>query len=240
MAGAKPGRTSSYLEYLPAVYREDGATEAFLGRFLLAFEHVLTGLQDSAEPGLEEILEGTTDLERGVTLAGLERYCDTGRRGQQAFLPPEQRAPAEFLEWLAGWVAVVPRADLSEERLRELISRAMDLYRLRGTKEGILRLLDIFGLGVTIDEPSGLFQVEVSSRVEVDTVLDGAPPHYFHVTARIPSTSVAEVERQEKLARALLDAEKPAHTHYDFLPISDVRFELDEDLELGVNTVIGE
>jgi hypothetical protein len=36
----RPGEASRYLDYLPAVYREDSAPgrPSFLGRFLLAFE----------------------------------------------------------------------------------------------------------------------------------------------------------------------------------------------------------
>ena len=53
-----PNAASSYLQNLPAIFSED----PFLGRFLLAFEQVLTGLPGLAgrdpEPplGLEEII----------------------------------------------------------------------------------------------------------------------------------------------------------------------------------------
>ena len=56
-----PTKTSSYLQYLPAIFSEKTAAEIapFVGRFLLAFEQILTGLAGSeSEPqqGLEEII----------------------------------------------------------------------------------------------------------------------------------------------------------------------------------------
>jgi hypothetical protein len=59
----RPGQASAYLEHLPAVFREgaEPGRPPFLGRFLLAFEHLLTGLGDPAEPGLDELLDRVPD-----------------------------------------------------------------------------------------------------------------------------------------------------------------------------------
>ena len=89
---AADNRDSTYLQYLPAIFQQDdGGQPLFLGRFLLAFEHLLSGLGDSDAPGLLEVLEGIPG-----EMAGLERYFDPGP-GQGDLL----RAPAEFLPWLA-------------------------------------------------------------------------------------------------------------------------------------------
>src|SRR6266699_3056913 len=95
----RPGQASGYLSYLPAIYQQDAREGApnFLGRFLLAFEQVLTGLGDIAEPGIEERLDGIVAPASGaVLMAGAERYFEPG-----AGLPDLQRAPLEFLDWLA-------------------------------------------------------------------------------------------------------------------------------------------
>src|SRR5262245_59278833 len=135
MADERPGQVSRYLDYLPAIYREevDTARPEFLGRMLLAFEQVLTGLGDPAAPGLEEILDGIVEpAGSGTGRGGVQRCCEPG-----PFVPDGERAPAEVLEWLSGWVALALRADLDELRQRDFIARAASLYRLRGTRRGV-------------------------------------------------------------------------------------------------------
>ncbi len=50
---------SSYLENLPAVFQQDEGEGdvTFIGRFLLAFEMILSGLGDPDLPGLEEKID---------------------------------------------------------------------------------------------------------------------------------------------------------------------------------------
>ena len=223
---------SSYLDHLPAMFREGGdAGPGFLGRYLLAFEQVLTGVGDPARPGLEEKLDGIA----AAGLAGVERHFEPGPG-----LPEGQRAPTEFLEWLAGWVAIAFRADVDELRRRELIARAVPLYRLRGTKQGLAALLGIYTrMGVSIDERTTRFQVGVHSRVGVDTVLEGGAPHHFRVTVRLPLGTPEEIHRQRQIATAVVDAEKPAHTHYE-LDIETPVLQVGVTSRVGVDTLLGE
>ena len=199
----RPGQASAYLEYLPAVFREgaEPGHPPFLGRFLLAFEHVLTGLGDPAEPGLDELVDRVPDY----------------------FHPA--RAPAAFLDWLAGWVALSLRGDLEvgvadadtgRARARALIAAAVPLYRLRGTRRGLEALIRLFtgGLSPTITEVSAPLQVGVASTIGVDTRIGGGAPHYFHVLLRLPHPDPAERRRVEALVRSVIDVEKPAHTRY--------------------------
>ena len=135
-----PTRLSRYLEYLPAVFQEatDPRGVTFVGRFLLAFERILHGLGDSAQPGLEEIIE------RAHT------YFDP-----VPDKPDTLRAPEEFLPWLASWVAVSLREDWEPEEKRRFISEIVPAYRMRGTKAGLKRILEAYTgrLPVTITEP---------------------------------------------------------------------------------------
>src|SRR5881396_2936422 len=94
-----PQAASSYLQNLPAIFSED----PFLGRFLLAFEQVLTGLPSLAGREL-------------VPSLGLEEIIAT-----IATLFDPQEAREEFLPWLASWVALGLRADLDELRQRDFI-----------------------------------------------------------------------------------------------------------------------
>ncbi|HEX7240856.1 MAG TPA: phage tail protein [Longimicrobiaceae bacterium] len=230
----RPGQASSYLDHLPAVFREGAAEGApnFLGRFLLAFEHLLTGLGDPAEPGLDELLDRVPD-----------------------YLDPD-RAPTEFLDWLAGWVALTLRGDLdtaasvgsgdearaARERramARTLIASAVPLYRLRGTRRGLEELIRLFtgGLSPTITEMTASLQIGVSSRIGEDTLLDGGAPHFFQVLLRLPQPNPEARRRFEELARAIIDVEKPAHTRYD-LDVLTPAMQLGLHSQVGVDTLL--
>jgi len=105
---------SSYLGYLPAIFRQ----EPFLGNFLLAFETVLSGRD--GQPGLESAISNVAD------------YFDPWATG------------AEFLPWLANWVTLSLRADWDEKTQRSFIQQIVPLYRLRGTWSGMSRMLQLY------------------------------------------------------------------------------------------------
>ena len=115
----------SYLDYLPSVYREEPVNQDFLDRFLAIFESLF--------------------FETEFEIDHLGRYFDAAG------------TPPEFLEWLGSWVAAswergnpeyrkkVQGTKLSPEaKQREFISRAVLLYRERGTREGLENLIFLF------------------------------------------------------------------------------------------------
>jgi len=131
---------SSYLDYLPAIFRQ----EPFIGRFLLAFETVLSGAGgQGVQPGLETTIGRIADYFDPVT------------------------TEADFLPWLAGWVTLSLRADWDEQTQRSFIQQIVPLYRLRGTQAGLLRMLTLYtGEPVQIydafDDPPYFFEVQLT------------------------------------------------------------------------------
>ncbi len=109
-----PQPPSSYLDYLPALFRQD----PFVGRFLLAFETVLSGA--GGQSGLE------------TTIGRIADYFDPWA------------TEAEFLPWLAGWVTLSLRADWDEKTQRSFIQRIVPLYKRRGTLAGLLQMLNLY------------------------------------------------------------------------------------------------
>jgi phage tail-like protein len=155
---------SQLLQYLPAIYTESLQDAPFLNAYLQAFEQVLLGRLEARQPPTEGLEQ---------TIAGLERFVDPAR------------APEEFLPWLANWVALSLRADLSPRQQRQFIANMAQLYRGRGTKASLHRLLQIFTtLTPTITEEATLpeFQLGVHSTIGQDTYLSGGRPHRFQVT----------------------------------------------------------
>ncbi len=157
--------------------------------------------------------------------------------------------PVEFLNWLSGWTAFSLDLDWPEPEKRALIKRAVDLYRIRGTKRGLALFLRLFtGHEPDIDENTWPFKgfrveaegAEIGARVGLDSVI--MPPvdlaHCFVVTMPIKFDTVTS----EMIIRIhqIIQMEKPAHTHY-YLRFAEEKgdVELREFFAIGLRSGIG-
>jgi phage tail-like protein len=111
---------TSYLRYLPALYREDPTSEAFLEQFLSVFESVFHDIE--------------------VTVDDLPRFLDV------------EGIDAEYLDWLESWLALDTDESWTEASRRELLRRAPTLFRGRGTRAGLLDVLEIYLRGVDVPQ----------------------------------------------------------------------------------------
>jgi phage tail-like protein len=100
--------------------------------------------------------------------------------------------PAPFLTWLADWLGVSIGQVSEEGRLRSLLGEAVELYRWRGTRYGLTRLIEVC-TGIT-------------------PVIAEAPsnPAVLHIRVTIPPESRLDRDAFERLIRE----HKPAHTAY--------------------------
>jgi phage tail-like protein len=169
----------------------------------------------------------------------LEELLDEGHR----FYDPHE-CPPEFLNWLAAWTAMVVDMDWPEEKKRAIIKRAVDLYRIRGTKRGLILFLKLFtGHEPRIEEnqwPFKGFRVESEARIGLDSVI--LPPvmlaHCFIVTVPVKFTDVSP----EMIIRVhrIIQMEKPAHTQYYLRFEADKgEAELREFFSIGLRSGIG-
>ncbi len=152
--------------------------------------------------------------------------------------------PADFLPWLASWTAFIYDVDWPQAKKRSMIRRAVELYRIRGTKYGLALSVKLFtGHEPIIDEnvwPFKGFRVESEARIGVDSVV--MPPvelaHCFTITMPIRFTDVSP----EMVIRIhqIVQLEKPAHTHYYLRFASDQGdTELREFFSIGLRSGIG-
>ena len=66
-------------------------------------------------------------------------------------------APADFVEWLAGWVGLALDENWPLERQRALVASAAELYRWRGTAKGLAYYVALYaGSSPTIEESGGI------------------------------------------------------------------------------------
>ncbi len=144
------------------------------------------------------------------------------------------QAPLDFLPWLASWVDLVLDESWSEEKKRNLIKIATELYKWRGTAKGLKYFLDWFGeVEVKIKEwnwPAG-FIIDIHSTVGIDTnIMEQIDTAHSFIVEWEPKwdpifeyTSIKErkIEKERrnnliKKIRSLIDAQKPAHTRCYF------------------------
>jgi len=158
-------------------------------------------------------------------------------------------APMEFLDWLSGWTAFTLDLDWPEAQKRALVKRAVDLYRIRGTKRGLTLFLKLFtGHEPEIKENEWPFKgfrvegegAEEGARIALDSVV--LPPvdlaHCFVVKMPIRFEQVTP----EMIIRIhqIIQLEKPAHTHY-YLQFAEEEgeVELREFFAIGLRSGIG-
>jgi phage tail-like protein len=132
--------------------------------------------------GLDEVLAPVL-----LTLDCLDAYFDL------------DLAPADFLDWLAGWVAAPVDADGEPEVRREVVRHAVEVHRWRGTARGIeLALRVATGAGVAVTDSGG---VTCSATPTGEPPPDGVPE------VRVRVTGAAD----EALVRRVLASAVPAH-----------------------------
>jgi len=127
--------------------------------------------------------------------AGLEQKIDRLAKDIDPVL-----APLSDLRWLASWLGLTIDADYptrDEAQYRIFLARTMSRYRHRGTLTGMSEMLKHF-----TGQPSSIWQ--------------GKEEHGFVVSLTLDSVrDFNEMERLTRVAHALIQREKPAHTHYE-------------------------
>jgi len=228
VSGTEIKRTSSYLNYLPGIYQADAEKGALIGRYLKIFEKILSGIDDGVKAAEHDI-------------EGIEQVID---RIHEFYAP--ETTTREFLDWLAGWAALILREDWDETSKRRLLRQIIPLYAKRGTRSGLSEYLQIFvGPNVRLDENLPGIVVDSTGTVGVDTFVGGLLPHFFIITIRFETISgMAFIQDAVKATKAVVDLEKPAHTYYalrfDFSGIY-VGHKPGSDImtAVGINTIIG-
>jgi phage tail-like protein len=120
----------------------------------------------------------------------------------ETYLEP-QLAPTDFIEWLGGWVGLVidPAWPLDQRRI--LVSRAVELYRQRGTVRGIAGLVAMY----TGSEPEIVESGGAAWSAVPRGPLPGASEAQLTVRIRAANADSVDVRRID----ALIASAKPAN-----------------------------
>ena len=211
---------STYIHHLPPIFQES----QFIDGFLLAFEKLLT--QAAPTDGWDALETQIND-----TAFYLRPLANDGTN---------KSAPAPFLPWLASWVALTLRDDWPDPTRRRFLREIVPLYRLRGTKAGMKRMLEIY-LGDNVP-------ITIYDRQKTGEFNFAPPAYFFQVRIDINTKDTTTIRRIQQIAQAIIEQEKPAHTFYGLqIRIPTMRLlseglaeKLKEDqLILGNNTLLG-
>lgn len=113
-------------------------------------------------------------------------------------------APTDFLDWLAGWVGIEIDEGWATERRRAAVATAVEMYRMRGTINGLRANLEVLSGGtVEITDSGG---VSWSARPMGD--LPGQDSPRLAVRVSLPEEAT---ERITKAIDAIVGTAKPAH-----------------------------
>lgn len=146
----------------------------------------------------------------------------------------------DFLPWLSTWLAIATDDNWTQEQLRNLIRKAPQLYKQRGTREGIAATVELF----TGDRPLIIeyFQLEESNNNnQVNEILKKAyfndnDPFRFWVLLS-PFQVNSEIELQT--IQRLIEADTPAYTEA-CIKLLQPWISLDKESYLGFNSCIFE
>lgn len=244
---------SSYLEYLPAVYRSDADGKDFLERFLSALQATWDGIE-----------EHITDLPRYVDPAAVPAGAPMRYLAGWLGIPLDaSRPPQHQRRWLQTQLAVRRRRG-TPAALRALLAAALADRPPTGPGEtGYPVLVEGFrtrhhlALGRpaagTVGAPLPLWSPRVTDRLHLGAdaevgrarLVSTADPgrDVFTTTADtfrvyLPSAWVRTAE-DERAVHRLLAAEKPATSRYE-LCLVEPRLRVATQSTVGVDTVLGQ
>jgi phage tail-like protein len=118
-----------------------------------------------------------------------------------------------MIAWLESWVDMDLASEWPEQKRRQLISSAVDLYRWRGTKRGLSTFLKIYtGVIPDIIEYIPGMVLGEKTRLGVNSLLGSSSGgHHFSVIIRLEKGSAVDINTVKKI----IETQKPAHAAYD-------------------------
>lgn len=227
---------TGYLRFLPGVFQ--GGAPIARRDIVKASEVSLRrwGVQD----------EVTTTEVRGVDADAMRRFLSifqhqmTGivdRISAISSLTDPLTCDPNFLPWIASWVGFTLDEGLPLHQQRELVRRAIRLYRTRGTIEGMEEMIRVLTAAPVVVSPRQKPKAFVlgattlaGGRTPGERYIGGEPPAHFLYRLERPATSffALVLERRESFTRRftqrapgvlrriaqVVTQEKPAHVTF--------------------------
>lgn len=143
-----------------------------------------------------------------------------------------------YLRWLGNWLAAAETDAWEEEKVRALILAAPELYKQRGTRAGLERMLELFtGEKPLIVEYFQYKEMQGKTELrELFTRLYGDNPYCFSVMLKPDSV---RTDKMRFLVQQIIDDQKPAYTEAKLIVLQPWMY-ADMHTYLGINTYLSE
>jgi phage tail-like protein len=158
--------------------------------------------------------------------------------------------PDEFLPWLSSWLALAYDENWPKKNFRKLIELAPQIYKMRGTRRGIEKMLSLYlasqeeldkdSTEMVVDQQSKFMIIE---NFQLDPVKN--EDEYMRLFCNDPYTFCVIInplyidERKKIIIKKIVESEKPAHTVGNIVFL-EPWFYLGAHTYLGINTVLQE
>lgn len=146
------------------------------------------------------------------------------------------RTNKDFLNWIGDWLSVKNASVWGEEKLRKIIKQAVKIYKIKGTKKAVAKIVQEY----TGTEPIIVEQFDVKGNMyydkqkEVVENLFGDNGYVF--TVMIPESCVKDTENYIELLR-VINSVKPVDSICNLVALSDQMY-LDSHCYMGINSFI--
>ena len=122
---------TSYLNNLPEIYQQNEDSKEFLERFLSIFESFFHNSEEK--------------------IKNVSKYLDPDETPSE-FLPwlgswtstVFNETPSEILSPLGNWTSILYDKTWTDDKKREFLKRAVEFYKIKGTKKGIEELIKLY------------------------------------------------------------------------------------------------
>lgn len=183
-----------------------------------------------AAPGTDPFLERFLGIFQSLYSDLTEEIREVSR-----YFDPEV-VGGEYLEWLSDWLAIEDGYLWPEDKLRTLIRRGVDLYRIRGTRQYVVEMVKLYtGQEPWVVEHDQMdpFRTDVK-RANLLTQLYGESP--YMVTMILDGSALESPEAHKALLRIIENA-KPAWIEINLVVLTPYLF-LDQYSYLGINSTL--
>ena len=146
------------------------------------------------------------------------------------------RTTKDFLNWIAAWLSIKNAELWGEKRLRKLIKDSVKIYKMKGTKKAVSKIVQEY-IGV---EPIIVEQFDVRKNMyyhkqkEVVENLFGNNGYVF--TVMLPEAHVKDAENYIELLK-VINSVKPIDSICNLVVLSDQIY-LDHHCYMGINSFI--